>query len=225
MLSGAIGDLLPAAVAVALSPIPIVAVIVMLGTPKARTNGPAFALGWVVGLVAVTVIVLVLANGADEPDSTSADTVEWGKVVLGALLIAMGFRQWRKRPRHGEQAQMPKWLAAVDKFTPARSLVLGIGLSAVNPKNLVLTAAAAAAIAQAGLSAADTAIAVAVFVVIASVTVVGPVLVYVVAPHRAERPLAAMKDFMAQHSAVIMMIVLLVIGAKVLGDGIGGVGN
>jgi threonine/homoserine/homoserine lactone efflux protein len=225
MLSGAIGELLPAAVAVALSPIPIVAVIVMLGTPKARTNGPAFALGWVVGLVAVSVIVLVLANGADDPNSTSADTVEWGKVVLGAALIVMAFRQWRKRPRHGEAAQMPGWMAVVDRFTPARSLVLGIGLSAVNPKNLVLTAAAAAAIAQAGLSTGDTAIAVLVFVVIASVTVVGSVLLFVVAPHRAERPLAVMKEFMAQHNAVIMMIVLLVIGAKLLGDGIGGVGS
>ena len=40
-----IGDFLPAAVAVALSPIPIVAVVLMLGTPRARSNGPAFALG------------------------------------------------------------------------------------------------------------------------------------------------------------------------------------
>ncbi len=43
----AIGDLLPAAIGVAISPVPIIAIILMLGTPKARSNGPAFAAGWV----------------------------------------------------------------------------------------------------------------------------------------------------------------------------------
>ena len=50
MLGEVIGDLLPSAVGVALSPVPIVAVILMLGTPRARTNGPMFAVGWVAGL-------------------------------------------------------------------------------------------------------------------------------------------------------------------------------
>ena len=40
MLIQAIGQLLPAAVAVALSPIPIIAIVLMLGTPKARTQRP-----------------------------------------------------------------------------------------------------------------------------------------------------------------------------------------
>jgi hypothetical protein len=45
VLSQAIGDLLPAAAAVALSPIPIVAIVLVLHSPDARVNGPAFALG------------------------------------------------------------------------------------------------------------------------------------------------------------------------------------
>jgi threonine/homoserine/homoserine lactone efflux protein len=225
MLSGAIGELLPAAVAVALSPIPIVAVILMLGTPKARTNGPAFALGWIVGLVAVSAIVLVLARGADDPGSSSSDSVDGIKLALGVLFLAMAGRQWRKRPRSGEAAALPKWMTAVDTFTPFRSLVLGLGLSGVNPKNLALTLAAAASIAQAGLGAEDTVIAVAVFVAIASMTVVGSVLFYLVAQQRAERPLATMRVFMAQHNAVIMMIVLVVLGAKLIGDGIAGLGD
>ena len=53
----AIGDLLPAAIGVAMSPIPIIAVILMLSTPKAHSNGSAFAVGWVLGLVIVSIIV------------------------------------------------------------------------------------------------------------------------------------------------------------------------
>src|SRR5215510_576870 len=120
----AIGDLLPSAVGVALSPVPIIAVILMLGTPRARSNGPAFALGWVLGLVIVSVVVVLVASGADDPDSTSSTTVDWIKVAIGALFIVMAFGQWRKRPRPGVQPEMPKWMTAIDRFTAGKSLGL-----------------------------------------------------------------------------------------------------
>jgi hypothetical protein len=59
--------------------------------------------------------------------------------------------------------------------------------------------------------------------VIASATVVGPVVFYLLATDRAAGPLASLKDFMARHNAVIMIVVLLVLGAKLLGQGLGGV--
>ena len=157
----------------ALSPIPIIAVILVLGTPRARSDGPAFALGWVLGMVVVSVVVVVVADGAHDPDSTSADTVNWGTLGLGVLFLVMAMREWRKRPRHGEAATMPKWMQTIDTIPPGKALVLGAALSGLNPKNLALTLAASASIAQAGLSDVDTAIAIAVFVVIASVSVVG----------------------------------------------------
>jgi threonine/homoserine/homoserine lactone efflux protein len=218
----AIGDLLPSAVGVALSPVPIIAVILMLGTPRARSNGPAFATGWVLGLVIVSVVVVLVASGSDDPDSGSSTAVDWVKVVIGALFLLMAFGQWRKRPKPGEAAEMPKWMAVIDHFTAGRSLGLGALLSGANPKNLALTLAASASIAQAGLSGGSTAVAIAVFVIIGSVTVAGPVLFYMFASAKAAGPLESIKQFMAEHNAVIMMIVLLVLGAKVLGQGIGG---
>ncbi len=219
MLSQAIGGLLPLAIGVALSPIPIVAVILMLATPRARVNGAAFAAGWVVGLVVVSVIVLVVAGGADDPNSSSSDTVNVVKLVLGIVFLLMAIRRWRGRPQHGDVPEMPKWMAAIDRFTPARSFVLGAGLSGVNPKNLALTLAAAASIAQAGLSTGESAIAVAVFVVLGSLTVAGPVVLFLFGGERATAPLASIKEFMSGHNAVIMMVVLLVFGAKLVGDG------
>ena len=62
----------------------------------------------------------------------------------------------------------------------------------------------------------------AVFVVIGSLTVAGPVVFFLVAPRRAAGPLSSIKDFMAAHNAVIMMVVLLVLGAKLIGNGIAG---
>jgi threonine/homoserine/homoserine lactone efflux protein len=223
MLLQAIGDLLPSALGVALSPVPIIAVILMLGTPRARTNGPAFALGWIAGLLIVSVIVLLITGGASDADSGTSDAISWVMVALGALFLVMAAKQWRSRPKRGEQAELPKWMATIDAFTPAKSLVLGAALSGANPKNLALTAAATASIAQAGMSGTDDAIAVAVFVIIGSVTVAGPVIAYMAAADKAAGPLATTKEFMADHNAVIMMIVLLILGAKILGQGLAGI--
>jgi Sap, sulfolipid-1-addressing protein len=223
MLTEAIGDLLPSAVGVAVSPVPIIAVILMLGTPNAGRTGPAFAAGWVAGLVVVSAIVLFVADGASDPDSAASDGVNWLQVLLGLLFLAMAARQWRSRPRSGEEAEMPKWMAAIDTFTPARCLALGAALSGVNPKNLALTAASAASIAQAGLSGGDAALATAVFVVIGSLTVAGPVLFYLAASERAAGPLATVKEFLAAHNTAIMLVVLLVLGFKLLGQGFGAV--
>jgi threonine/homoserine/homoserine lactone efflux protein len=225
VLTQAIGDLLPSAVGVAISPVPVVAVILMLATPRGRSNGPAFAVGWVAGLVVVSAIVQLAADGASDPDSSTSTGVEWFKVVLGVLFLGMAVRQWRSRPRGDAEPELPRWMANVDAFTPVRSLVLGAVLSGVNPKNLALTAAAAASIAQAGLSGGDAVVATAVFVVIASLTVVGPVVYQRVAGATAAGPLATLKQFLAEHNAAIMMAVLLVLGVKLLGEGFGGVTN
>jgi hypothetical protein len=88
-----------------------------------------------------------------------------------------------------------------------------------------VTLAAAATIAQAGLDGGGATVAIAVFVIIASITVAGPVLFYMFASDKAAGPLASIKEFMTDHNAVIMMIVLLVLGAKVLGQGIAGLSD
>jgi len=222
MLTQAICQTLPFAVAGALSPIPIIAVIVMLGTPRARTNAPAFAVGWVVGLTAISVIVLLISNGTSEPDSAPSTAASWISLAVGVALVALAARKWRGRPRRGEQPEMPGWMTAVDGFSAGRSLGLGLTVSMANPKALALTSGAALRIAEAGLSRADSAVAVAVFVLISSLTVLGPVAAFLVAGDRSAAPLGRLKEFMSANSAVIMMVIFVIFGAKLIGDGIGG---
>lgn len=222
MLNQALGDLLPAAAAVALSPIPIVAIVLVLDAPRARTAGPAFAIGWVAGLSVVSIVVVAAAGGASDPGSATATGVAWGKAAIGVLFLVMAARQWRKRPKRGEEAEMPGWMATINSVGAAKAVGLGLLLSAANPKNLALTLAASASIAQAGLDARDEAVAIAVFVAIGSVTVVGAVVFFLVAPRVAARPLDAVRRFMADNNATIMMVILVLLGAKLLGDALAG---
>jgi hypothetical protein len=221
-LGGAIGELLPSAVGVAISPIPIIAAVLMLMSARARTTAPAFAAGWVVGLAIVGTVVLLVADPADVAGGGSGSDVSgWIKVVLGLLFVVLAFGQWRRRPRAGEQTRLPGWMAAIDTMPAPRAFALAVALAAVNPKNLALTLAGALSIAQAGLSTGQSAVALAVFVAIAAASVAGPVTAYLLMRERVEGPLLRAKDWLARENATVMFVVLLVLGAVMLGKGIG----
>jgi hypothetical protein len=220
VLNEAIGGLLPAAVAVALSPIPIAAIVVVLDGPRARSSGPAFAAGWILGLAAVSVIVVFVAGAI--PDADASTGVNWVTAGIGVLFLVMAAKQWTKRPRGEQEPVMPGWMATLGSVTPTKGVLLGAALSGANPKNLALTIAASAAIGSAGLDGKDSAIAVATFVAIGSATVAGAVVVYLAFPARAARPLAAIKQFMIANNATIMMVILILLGIKFLGDALAG---
>jgi hypothetical protein len=217
----AIGGSLALAIGIALSPIPIIAVVLMLTTPRARANGPAFVLGWLLGLGVVGAIVLAVAGPANASSSGAPATwVSWLKIILGAGLLLIAVRQFRGRPHGEDQAPMPKWLGAIENFKPAAALGTGALLVGANPKNLILAVAGAAAIAQTGIAGAQQAIAYLVFAVIATIGVGAPVVIYFAMGERSQELLGKLKNWMGQHNAVIMSVLCLIIGAKLIGDAI-----
>jgi len=118
---------------------------------------------------------------------------------------------------------MPGWMASISSVSSEKAIGLGAALSAANPKNLALTLTASAAIANAELGGTDTSLAIITFVAVGSITVVGAVVVYLAAPTKAERPLTAIRQFMADNNATIMMVILVLLGVKILGDALAGV--
>lgn len=221
-MAEAIGHVLSLGVGVALSPVPIIAVVLMLGTPRARANGPAFVLGWVAGLAVAGTVILLVSSGADASDE--GDPATWVgvlEIALGLLLLLVAARTWQVRPRGGREGALPKWMQTIDTFTASKALGFGALLSGVNPKNLLLTVGAAAAIAQTGVPAGEQAVALAVFIVVGTLGPGIPVAIYFAMGERAERPLDNLKAWMGAHNAAIMAVLCLVIAAKLIGDGIG----
>jgi threonine/homoserine/homoserine lactone efflux protein len=219
----AIGNFLPSAVGVAISPLPIVAVVLMLGTPRGRINGPLFVAGWCIGLAIVGTIVLAVAGGANaSTDSGPATWVDVLFLILGLLLILVAARQWRGRPRGDEEPPTPKWMGALDAFTPLKAGGAGVVLSALNPKNLLLAVAGAAAIAQTGISTGQQVGSYVVFVLIASLGVAAPVVIYFAMGDRSQHLLDQLKTWLAHNNAVIMAVLMLIIGVKLIGNAISG---
>ncbi|MEU2079851.1 GAP family protein [Streptomyces sp. NPDC013489] len=225
MLIQAVGAMLPAALAVALSPFPVIAIVLILSGAQGRRNGLLFTAGWITGLAITATLVAVLFGAADDPESTSSAIADWGRVVAGGALIVLGVRKWWKRPRTGEQAEPPRWMASLDDATASRAFFLGALLSGANPKNLVLTASAAASIVEAGAHDVGLAVAVVVFVLVASCTVLGAVCLRLAGGQRSATFLDSVRQFMVTNSTVIVVLVLLLLGASVLGDGLSALGR
>jgi threonine/homoserine/homoserine lactone efflux protein len=219
----AIGQILAFAVGVAISPLPIIGVVLMLATPRARANGLAFLLGWVLGLAILGTVVLLVSSGANA--SSGGEPAKWVsvlKLALGALLLLAALKQWRGRPAGDEHGELPKWMQAIDGFGAGKAFGMGALLAAVNPKNFLMTIGAGAAIAQTGIGAGQQAGTLAIFILIASLGVGAPVAIFFALGDRSVKVLSELKDWMSSNNAAIMAVLLLVIGAKLIGDGITG---
>ena len=222
VMGAVIGELLPLALGVAISPIPIIATILMLLAPKASGTSLGFLGGWVVGIVGAATVFTVIAAGSGLDDGTqgSSTASAWVRIGLGILLLLLAVRQWRGRPKPGEDAALPTWMAAIDSFTIGKAT--GLALAAVNPKNLLLCAAAGAAVGGASISQGGRVASIAVFAGIAACTVAVPVVAHLVGKDRMGGPLDELRVWLQANSAAVMSVLLLVIGVVLIGKGLGG---
>jgi Mn2+/Fe2+ NRAMP family transporter len=217
-----VSEVLPFAVGIAIVPVPIIAVILMLFSQRAKVNGPLFVIGWVVALALVFLVVYGLADAGDvATDSAASDTVSWGKIVLGSILLLMAARTWRGRPAPGATTEMPKWMAGIDELAPAKALALGAALCALNPKNLILIVGAATGVAQLGLETTDAVVTLIVFVLVASLSVLAPVAYFFTGGEKAKQSLDELKAWLGANNAAVMTVLLLVFGVVLISKGLG----
>ena len=222
-MGSAISEVLPFAIGVAISPAGVIAVILVLFSARARVNGPVFLLGWVVGVAILSTVIYLLADAGDVGSGGSAsDTSYWLKLGVGILLVLVAFRDWRKRPAPGATPAPPKWMSAIDTLTPVKTGGLAVLLAGANPKNLALSLAAGASLAQAGASGSEATVGLVVFVIIASLTIAVPVVVYWVGGDRASRVLEGWRESLSAHNAAMMAVLFLVFGVVLFSQGLRG---
>ncbi|MEV0803730.1 GAP family protein [Kribbella sp. NPDC050281] len=217
-----IGELLPLALGVAISPVPIIAAILMLLSPNAKTTSIGFLIGWIAGIVVAVVAFTLLSSLLSENDSDASSPVKGTiQLALGVLLILLAAKEWRARPRGQEEPELPKWMSAIDTLTTVKGLGLGFLLAALNPKNLIMAAGAGVAIGGGNLGTGNTVVVILVYTAIAASTVAVPVIGYLLAADRLAEPLEALREWLVRENTVVMAILLLVIGVVMIGKGIG----
>ena len=216
MLLEALGESLPLAVGLALSPVPIAAVAMVLSARPG--NAPAFLAGWLAGIVAVGSLILLipgLGTGRGDPTALSG----WIRLLLGGALLWVAARQWGQRPAPLEPVEMPKVLSGIDSFGAVKTFFLGVALSAFNPKTLVLTFAAVAPIAAYAPGPGPKAVALGLFAIVGSLSVGLPILGYALFPDRSRSRLTEWKDWLIQNNAAVTALLLTVFGT-LIGNGL-----
>jgi len=223
MLADAIGEMLPATMAIALTPIQIIAVVVVLGGRRGRAGGFAFLLGWLVAFGALAALAVVLVEQLGENDRAPTPLLHWLQLVAGLLLLWLAVRAWRGRPVEGEEPKPPAWLASLGEARPAKALLVGATTAVANPKIVALVLSSATSIAYLPLSATQLAVTILLFVLLGSLPLIVLVFAHALGGEAAARGIRAFKGFMLRNNDVIVTIVLAMLGVKILGNGIEGI--
>ncbi len=214
-----LSETLPFAIGVAASAVAVIALVLILQGSRALSSGLSFTLGWVlgVGVVCAAGVAFGLAV-SDDP----ARWTQWLRTLLGALLLVAAIRKWRQRVPSGQEPTPPKWMSGLQDSAPGKAAVLGFLLGGINPKNLMLTLGAAATLGASGLSSSELWITGFAYVVVASVTVLVPMGIYVLMRSKADEVLANLGGWMKSNSDAITIVVLVIFGVKLLLGGLAG---
>ncbi|GAA3862235.1 hypothetical protein GCM10022381_03060 [Leifsonia kafniensis] len=222
MIGVAIATVLGPGLGAAISPMAIVAVLILLTS----TNGPSrarfFSLGVfsTTALIAVLVLAVSLAFGLHE----SGHRALWASLVslcLGVLLLVFGYRQWRSRPRRDTTSVAPRWMASLENTTQTKAFILGCMLSLANAKNIPLTISTFTAVVQHGATVSAGIVAVAVFAVLGSAGVILPLLAARFGGATMTGTLREAKGYLVEHNALILAIVFALLGAETIGKALG----
>ena len=219
-----LGVLLPLALGVAFSSVPITAMIVLLLSSRGRSAGLAYLLGYSIGLTAVTVGFTVGIRALPAGDATIPETwIGIGEIVLGAVcsfFAVWSFARARRRIRAAEAPpEMPSWLRRAGQLGPVSAFAVGLALN-LRPKALVLATAAALALNSGDLTPVAWAIDTVVYLAIGLSTVAAPVIVVLRTGERSRAALERARDWLDRNSYIVTSIVLVMVGVVLIGDGL-----
>ena len=211
-------QLIPVALAAALSTVPITAALFILLSERRRTTALPFLFGWVIGTAASLIIATLAAQSLPGRPRQAASRVDNLEILVGSALILFGLVTLLRNRR---TAQRSGWIEGIGSFGPLPALGIGLALN-LRPKALLLVAAAGLAISGAALAVngTETLILIVVYTAIATSTVLVPTLATVFFPDRMEPRLVVARDWVTAHGAAVTGVVVVLVGVVVLVAGI-----
>ena len=212
----AIGETLPLAVAIAFSPLAIVAVVVLLLSDRPRAASLGFLLGWVAGVGILAVAGYLLASLI--PTRSDATVTPIVLLVIGVGCIALFVRQWSGRPGVDDDVEAPRWMARVTGMTGLTSFIFGVLFGGAKPKNFLLALGAGVSVEAAGVVGGEAVGSLLVFVVVSSLSILTPVVLSITMGERARQPLETLREWMTRHNSAMVAVILLLVGAVLRGS-------
>jgi hypothetical protein len=213
MTGGTLAALIPTAIGVAISPAPLIELILVLFSRRRVPNAVAFVLV----LILMTTAALLLGMAGQEAASGSGGGTSRGAglalLALGLLLLLLAARNWSNRHDTSE----PKVFGTISGMGPAAAGFLAFGAVFVNPKNLVLLLAAGQTIGAS--DAGSKALVVVAFVVIATLPYTAAAAYALLGGEAAGARLDRARAWLVAHNRLIMAVVLGLLGLVLITKG------
>ena len=216
----AMGGILPLAVAAAVSSMPIVAVTVILLSPRRGESALPFLAGWILGCLAVLILWALAAQAIPlHPRRRPETTIGVLEIIIGIGLVGLGLIALHRRTEGGS-GPLPSWVNRIDTFGSVPAFGIGLALN-VRPKALLLAAAASLVIRGENLGGAEGLVVIAVYTAIATSTVSVPTVLTLLFPERMEPRLNAARRWLTDNGLLITAVVMILIGVVIAGAGLG----
>jgi len=211
--------LVPGAIGIALSPLPIASVVFLLGHRRGYGSAVACTLGWVAAVSIALVVAVLVGERLPAPSGDGPPVQAIVALCAAGLLAGLAAWQWVRRRLPDGSPASSRWSDAMEAVGPARAFGLG-ALLFLSPKSVVLALAAGLVFGDADPSAPATFVVAALFVVASGAVVGLPVVVAVALGSRAQRPLDAMRDWIARWGSIALVVVLVVLAVVQLAIGL-----
>lgn len=220
----AIGTVLPLAVAIALSPLAIASVVLMLLSSRPRAASLAFLLGFLLAVAVVSTAAFLLASALPHSDDDTSVSAPFLLVGLGIAAIVLAMRQWRSRPRPGDELELPGWIAKVEGISAPSAFMLGALFGGIKPKNLLLSVGVGVSVEATAISGGEAAIVLVAVAVVSSIPIMVPVILSLVALDRISGPLDRLREWMVRNNSAMVGVVLLLVGVLLIGKALSTLG-
>ena len=206
-------DLIIIGLAITLEPIPLTAFILVLASRGGVRKGAAFIFGWLLSLaVVVAGTVLETGNKPPKPNTAPSLAALAVKIAIGAVLLVIALRRWRKMGQPKKPKKVPKWQTGIDNMSPWFAMVLG---PLTQPWGLV--AAGVATIMEAKLSSWKDYLALILFCLNSTGVYLVMEIYAGFRPENCRVMLARLRSWIDGHTDQVIIIVSLVLGFWLIG--------
>lgn len=219
MILETLGHVLPIAVAIAISSVPITVTLVILLSPARRGSALPFLIGWVLGILILalgfTFAATAIPAKANQQPETLLGIIQ---IVVGTALLAFVLVLFLRSRKEAIEVE-PRWMHSASNLGPWSALGLGAALN-IRPKQILLSIALGVAMTAQPLKLADATVTLSIYTVISASTVAALVVFALVDPTHAEPQLKIMRSWLVKNHRIVTNMIMLMIGVFIIAHGL-----
>jgi threonine/homoserine/homoserine lactone efflux protein len=213
---------IPLAIAAALQPPQVIALVVLLQTKRGVVNGLTYIVGMIAFRLLIGGIFWVLISNVEETVESSGGNfsllVGTVLLVLGILMLVNALR--RAFSKHIEDEAAASWLDKLQDVTPVRAFLLGVAFLALDPKDWLVDISAINLIADADMSGLNSLWAYLAYILMAQSLLLIPLILSFFLPQRTQSGLTRFTVWMKRNDRTIEIVFALIFGLLFLQIGL-----